>query len=1545
MTTLLVIVWMTGLILALVWQVRLAQQARRARLVPRTIVALGALGVGLLGALAAQVWGTGPATRGMAWIADARPQTADADPPRARLFLRYVQMRLAPGAGTRAGAEPRAGTSSRTGTAGAGGAAVIGYSPAAALRLPRSYGLDESRQGWDLLQVTAEGPQGLAAAAIEHPEPTATRVVVHAAARPDTHLPAPDELARHGDALVAGHGCGEATPLRSARLDGPGAIYAILCAGPTPRAALVLERDLAGSESGGVAVRVVPLVWRGKHWRPHHIQIASGSLIQIGTMADALPGVTLWEVPAPASRAELFYPPGDILAPCAEWLSGRHGEGFFSMSPDARAAIAPRDAPPQADATDDRAVCVLPFTPPFGLEVRRLLPDVAGVRARSWWAAGLAVTPALLALLALAAQARSNISARRFSRLLTLGWLSVLWAGMSVWRLLWAHRIDMLRDYESVGGRVLANQIAVVLAGAALAATAAALWYADAPAPAGRPRTPGRGIAAAVLGWMAWLAVGSVALRGDTTALPSTTGLLGQALVSLGVGTAPLWLPALWRRLGALARRLSRSARTDTRTDSSPGARTSAAVSADANADDAAAAGAGGPGAAGASATGPWRWSWVWRIAAVAAVAAAAGLAAGLAPRAVAVKLTLAWLFPFALYGALRSAVTTAGPALQRALATLITAGIGLLALARFDPGVTLVIAAPGALLALLLASHDACFGEGGLRQLHGWQRQLAPLVTAHAAILGIAGLIVAVLCIRGLALAAAGEPDASTARTITRAAMHLVLFASLLFVPAAGLAYLRRGQRAAVPWLVATVVLAGLWLARGPLVDRVLGSSAQAAHRLAIVLDPGYALLHSENKFLAGLTAWRETVVPDAAGHATPTTTTPPGDAAAPGDAGQAQDRAAHPLLDGQGYFGAQLMDPGVLLSIENDYFPVLVLRETGMLGILATALLAWVATAGAWVLASTRFRHGSSAQRTRVLGAVLLAAVSLYQPLAALGALPLTGVAWPGFGLDSPSDLWMFLGLALWLLVWEPHEPLAEADAREHERLESFDVDLRHARAFTRVRTVTAAATVLVALAGMLVLARSAAFALRRPNPVDLAGHAVAPFDGLVRAVDYAYRLQCPWPQRTAGGAGAAEGGDAAEALVPTDLLGEPEAPGVTRFHDALRATWREQRGQAVNVVRRFLDRTDDAACGGAGGAWQFERSPEAPDECRMRFKTGWPEVHLTITRAPPPAAADSDSGDSPSEITTPAGAGADGSDAPDAPVASGDEPAAPDADADTRASAPAHAARCDVELRTDVLQVLRFPARRPYRDARIRLVSRAMGAAALDRGELVSGHVSVRLRPGAGAIDVARARAGLYAGHEVRIAPEAHDCHRGQAGRRSRHPAPHGPGPGHGACGGRGRQLAVRARPARGARARARRRGRLVEALAARGDRGAARSPHADRGRRAGRAQPVAVPAAAAVGRAGGGRASGHRGRGPAPGRRHHHGARRAQAPLSLWRSRARARLGQPLPRPHVPGPGRLGARGHGRVRADAGRQCRRQRRREARPRRYRPAGLAR
>lgn len=1268
--------WIAGFAGMLVWLSRAGRSARTRALepVPRATVILAAAAVAALGFSSAYVFGARVARTGMDKILAQRSapdaesdatRERSAEPPRARLFLRHVQLQLAP-----AGADGH-------GAGGIGGhQALIGYSPEAAMRLPRGYGLDEAKQGWDLLRVRAVGPQGLRVEPVAHPEATSTRVMAHAERRAIGVVPSPESIAMAARSLTGpgGRRCGDpdapAAEQASAELDGPGALFVIICQARSPTAALVLERDLLEPDAdfSQIPVRVTPLVWRGGSWRPHHVQISSGSLLQIGTMADALPGVTLWEVPAPAGRAELFYPPDNLLASCPEWLSGRRRQGFYSYPGRvASGGIAPASDPagsllevPTESRADD-SICVLPFTPPFGLEVRRLLPDVPGIGARSFWVAGLMTTPALLFLLLLCARPRSQISRDRFRRLLALGWIACLFAAIGVWRLLWAHRIDMLRDYESVGPRVLQNQVVLVLGAAALVATGVLAWFER------DRRRSWRALAGAFGGWLVWLSIGGYALRGDWAGVGLHGRIVGQSVLSLTIGTGLFWLPHWQRALrhvrgGLLARKLP------------------------------------------AWLSDPRTRDWAVPMAGLGALCIALILADALAPRAVLLKLALAWLFVIAVYSALRASIGPYDMATGRASVAFALGGVGALLLARFDPGVTVAIAGPGLLASLLFASHDARFADSSLRKMASYQRHHAPLLLAHAGLLVALGVFVIGWSLAGLWTTTAHEPDAMLARACTMGAIYSTLFFAALFVAAAVVSYLRRGLRAAVPWLLVSALMGGLFLARDAIIDRVLASSSQAAHRIAIVLDPGYALLHDESKFSSGITAWRETIMPATA---------------APVD-GEHAWRFVD-LLDGQGYFGAQLIDPGVLLSVENDYFPVLLVREAGMYGLLATALLSLILVAGLWIEAGNRFRHGSDQQRTRALVSLVLGVVCVYQPLASLGILPLTGISWPGFGLDSPSDFWVLMTIVVWVLLW------GERPSDDHA-LDEFDRELRASRLFRKLRAVVAVTAAVAVVASLLLCARAAAFALRRPNPVDPSGRTVKPFDSLERAVDYAFHLQCPWSERLVD-TRSGQAADWAAALVPDDILGDASPGGVFRFHSALRAAWQAHRARAIHEVAAFLERRPSCGLGGPrrAGPWTFEPSPENPDECSMRFKTGWPEIELVIERDAPADAAEQ-------------------SDAPDAAEqAAGEE------------RAPAHSATCGVDVRTDIVRTLRFPARRPYRDSRIRLVARAMGDAARDRGELISGHLIVRLREGAGRVDVSRARSGWQAGEEVHISKD--------------------------------------------------------------------------------------------------------------------------------------------------------------------------------------------
>lgn len=1271
--------WIAGFAGLLIWLVMATRRARAQgdEITPRSAVIAAALAVVILGFGAAYIWGVSVADRGMARIL-AADRGADGDehnaePPRARLFLRHVQLQLVSD-----------GSSSPE--------ARIGYSPEASLRLPRSYPLEEAKQGWDLVRVQASGPQGLSVQPVEHPETTGTRVLVRAQRRAIGVALSPDRIAASAGSFT-GRGRARCRPGKAddnAELTGPGALYVIFCRGRNPLAALVLERDLsqADNPAQSTPIRISPLVWRGGRWRPHHVQIVSGALIQIGTMADALPGVTLWEVPAPAGRAELFYPPQNLLASCPEWLSGQKRQGFFSypgrvpiQSPATGGAGRDRRTGTAPDhGHQDDSICVLPFTPPFGMEVRRLLPDIPGISARSLWAAGLFTTPALLLLFLLCTRPRSQLTRDRFRRALAISWIAVFLSAVGVWRLLWAHRIDMLRDYEAVGARVLQNQLLLTLGAAALAAMCALAWFPT------KGRTGWRALLATMLAWLLWLLVGGYALRGDLASIDVSARILGQFALSLAIGGALWWMPRARAAFAVNGRRALARLQPD---DSAH--------------------------------------PWLAAMTALLGVCVLALLFGAFAPRAVLFKLSLAWLYVLCLYAALRaslsrpgadSAGTAGGIVGWRTPATIALGLIGAGLLARFDPGVTVAIAGPGLLAALLFASHDARFADSALPMMASYRRHHAPLLLTHTGVLSALGLFVAIWSLVGLWSAGGGEVDAVLARALTLGAIHLLLIFALLFAAAGALGYLRRGWRASVPWLLIALFLTSAWLARGSVIDRVMSSSTQAANRIAIVLDPGYALLRSETKFSAGITAWRETIIPTGL------------DAPSAGD-----------LWHGQGYFGAQLIDPGVLLSVENDYFPVLVLREQGISGILATALLLFTLVAGAWLISGARFRHGAHAQRARALISVVLGVVCVYQPLAALGVVPLTGISWPGFGLDSPSDFWALTALVCWVVLWGSPDADGGGDGDTGE-LEEFDRDLRTTRLFRQVRAAVAATATICVIASLLLCARASAFALRRPNPVDPQGRTVKPFDGLDKAVDYAFHLQCPWRQKSV----PADPDDAdaqARALVPDDLLGDATTGGILRFHDKLRAAWYDQRGRAISEVAGFL--RGESTCGGGGrrraGSFTFERSPENDDECLIRFKFGWPQVELAVTRAPP----ETDEAETPDPEQK------------GARSAKAERSAQGTEDGQDQKTGPMHSARCTVDVRTDIVRTLRFPARRPYRNARIRLISKAVGDAARDRGELISGQLSVRLRPGAGSINIGSARAGMYFADTVDISDQ--------------------------------------------------------------------------------------------------------------------------------------------------------------------------------------------
>ncbi|MGE5184109.1 MAG: hypothetical protein ACM31C_18695, partial [Acidobacteriota bacterium] len=443
---------------------------------------------------------------------------------------------------------------------------------------------------------------------------------------------------------------------------------------------------------------------------------------------------------------------------------------------------------------------------------------------------------------------------------------------------------------------------------------------------------------------------------------------------------------------------------------------------------------------------------------------------------------------------------------------------------------------------------------------------------------------------------------------------------------------------RAWLPHAAAALVALALWSVRGDVIERATASRAVAGDRVAAVVEPGYALLRDARRFAATAAAWREAALPE-------------------------RPEADIDRTRGEGLFGARIVDPGVLHSIENDYLPVLVARETGVGGIARTIalLLALVAAAGAFAGVSTR--HASRAQRGRWLVAVVLGVLCVYQPLASLGVLPLTGISWPGLGIDSPSDLWVFVILLAWCALAEaPAE-----DASEH------DESVRGTPRVARARRIAIGALAACALAGGIVVARSAAMALARVPGEDVR---------IAAALHYAPTIACPWHDH-----------DGALAdVVPEELGGAPTDAGTTRFDRELRAAYRADRAALIAAV---------ASCAGTAGRWALASHAGG---CTATFHAGAPALALSLS---------------------PRGA-------------------------------QWHAS-CAVTIDSIAAAALRGPAPAD-RGPRVRVVASAIGAAALDTGELIAGARIVRLRAGAPSLELAAARAGLQRAGAVVLAPGA-------------------------------------------------------------------------------------------------------------------------------------------------------------------------------------------
>ena len=1107
-------------------------------------------------------WAVVRAEDGLARI--RRSESAGAgSPARARLFLREVSAPVTEDGGVWSG--------------------KIGFSPTASLQLPRDYELTEARIGRDLVRIEARADLSLSASVL--PTDSRTRIYLRAAERPIDDGPFAAPLGHAMAGTVVRGMCRPLLPAADAGVPSANgaAIYVVLCDGDAPRAALVITQDLRprpkGTARQSPLVRVRPYVWRNG-WKLHQVGIERGDLLQIGALADAVPGVKVWEVPAPPGHPALLSPPRDLLARCDEWTRGASDTGFFFHG----AATLEQGT---AHHSADSFACVLPVagTSPFFLEVRRLLPDVGAVRSIGWWAAFLLACPALVLLAAFLIRPPSGRTPQLFGGVLGHTTISTFLVAVFAVRLLWAHRLDMLRDYEPDGTRMFMNELSTVLTAAALAAAAVVVWV--------RPRNLVWRVAAAAAAWSILLVLGGLALPGDKLALDSRVAL--QLAFSMAIGMGGIWWPllvGLGARMGGM-----------TGTDQVPGWRRVLPV-----------------------------------LVGLVAIAAVAIVGAKVGRGSVVVKLFAAWSLVVVAYIGLRLSST---PRIHVGSWALVGTGtiVAVLLLKRFDTGVTIAIVGPGLLAALVAAAHAATHAEEDAAKLDNFERYLRPLVLAEAVLFGAASL--------ALILFARFDTDGRAPQAATAAALHLPLAIGLLLVVAAGFVARRRGPWAAAPWVVVALVFFAAWTGRDTLLHRAMHGDSQASKRIAAVVDPAYALLSDDRTFSRALTGWREASLVANAGNASPS--------------------------EGQGYFGAQLVDPGVLLSVENDYLPVLLLRETGTTGVLQLSLLFFSGIGALFVLAGRRFALGSASSLGRRVLAITIGFLVAYQPVAALGVLPFTGIAWPGLGLDSPSDLWVLCTLLFAIAVWT--DVSAPDDAKEHEQR------IRRTRPVRSTERALGFAGVLVVIATVIVTHRAARFAAQRPAAVsrrDGAGFEFsAPFSGVPDAIRYVAYLQA---LRDPGGG-------------PVPLLASqvPTDPDLALFDRRLQDAWARARVPAADVAKRFLAARECVA--GRAGPWtiEVEGTASAPDACLLHLRFGWPKLTLRVAASGAPT--------------------------------------------------------LTVEQDADVLRALRYPKHGFSSGERFRLVSRPMGDAARDRGELVSGDIVVRLRPGSGALDLREARTGLF------------------------------------------------------------------------------------------------------------------------------------------------------------------------------------------------------
>jgi hypothetical protein len=977
------------------------------------------------------------------------------------------------------------------------------------------------------------------------------------------------------------------------------AVVVIECAADKPQRALVVRRS--PSEA---ALVVTPLAAMRGTLALERRTLRAGDALRIGGGADAIPGLVTWDVASPHGAAAMLAIPVDPMD-CGAW----------SPEPAAGRAVG-----------QDCAVVV----GAFALTATPFVPDADAVVDRGIEAAMLIGIPPLLLLLALMFAPRRGRGARVLGRALRLCVLAGGLTALVCWRLLWAHRIDMVR---ALGDRVADNRLAALAIGAAIAGGAVlALDALDG-------RSLVRRTSAAIAAWLAWLVIG-VFVTGTTPSLePTTIGVLGLSLIA-----------ALVPVLGELGARFGRRISPEL---------------------------------------------------VLAAITTGAVIARGGGTRSALVKLGLAYATVLAGHAALRAMLVHDTSWMRRArLAVTLVAAAGTVAM--LDAGVALAIVGVGLALAMLVAGHDAMYDASQAGKIGLLEREHARLLVVHGA--ATAALAIAV------ATCALVASDHALLVYGALVVMHVPLVAAGLFGLAAAVA--RSHRRSWAPWVAAALAALAAWGLRDAILDRATAGNGVGARRVAAVVEPGYALLRDDHAFVANATAWREAALAPSSGVDT---------------------------WRGQGYFGARVRDPGVVRSMDNDYLPVLVAREGGVGGLMQGVMLLLVIIVGGGAIASVRLRHASREQRARWLITAVAGSLVVYQPLAALGVLPLTGISWPGLGVDSPADLWLFVIGMVWCFS-------GGEGATDDERV-------RRTPRLARARRVVLAALVLAGLAAVVIVARAGACALVRAADDD---------DRVATALRYASSLECGAPDRASTNI---------EDAIPAVVTGKPSDSATARFERELHGLWRSQRAVLVGALAErapisSLDEPNPDHHASTGGLMRVANGATTPiddrkSKAKPANKTSKPAAPkrtddadddprsaldriLDAFSLPPPAP------EAPASVPCPARAGAwrlvrDGSTCI-ATLQAG----WPEVKVAIRRTADGVHASCSVSLPDDAVSALRITTRAPR--ARIRVVSAPIGASLDDVGELAIGTRIVRLRAGAPERDLGALAPGLHVAGKV-------------------------------------------------------------------------------------------------------------------------------------------------------------------------------------------------